>query len=164
MRAEWAWQVFSVMVIFPLCFSWLVCGKMCGSFLFISQYHYDKATRCGFNFYVIRRMSFQDPPDWTEILQSYRGSELQNYFTKILEDNLKAIIKPQYVDQIPKAVKVMPDWTLHPCEVLCALCLVVLYSRTAALLSYVCTMFSSIHYCWSVGFGARYVGEEARIR
>ncbi len=34
------------------------------------------------------------------------GSELQNYFTKILEDNLKAIIKPQYVDQIPKAVKV----------------------------------------------------------
>jgi hypothetical protein len=27
---------------------------------------------------------------------------LQNYFTKILEDNLKAIIKPQYVDHIPK--------------------------------------------------------------
>ena len=36
----------------------------------------------------------------------FRGSELQNYFTKILEDDLKAIIKPQYVDQIPKAVKV----------------------------------------------------------
>lgn len=35
----------------------------------------------------------------------FRGSELQNYFTKILEDDLKAIIKPQYVDQIPKAVK-----------------------------------------------------------
>lgn len=33
------------------------------------------------------------------------GSELQNYFTKILEDDLKALIKPQYVDQIPKAVK-----------------------------------------------------------
>lgn len=33
------------------------------------------------------------------------GSELQNYFTKILEDDLKAIIKPQYVDQIPKAAK-----------------------------------------------------------
>lgn len=44
-------------------------------------------------------------PDWTEILQYFRGSELQNYFTKILEDNLKALIKPQYVDQIPKAVK-----------------------------------------------------------
>jgi ATP-binding cassette subfamily E protein 1 len=48
---------------------------------------------------------FSDPPDWTEILAHFRGSELQNYFTKILEDNLKALIKPQYVDQIPKAVK-----------------------------------------------------------
>ncbi|KAK8779273.1 ATP-binding cassette sub-family E member 1 pix [Amblyomma americanum] len=48
---------------------------------------------------------YSDPPDWTEILQNFRGSELQNYFTKILEDDLKAIIKPQYVDQIPKAVK-----------------------------------------------------------
>jgi len=43
-------------------------------------------------------------PDWTEILTYFRGSELQNYFTKIVEDNLKAIIKPQYVDQIPRAV------------------------------------------------------------
>lgn len=48
---------------------------------------------------------FSDPPDWTEILGYFRGSELQNYFTKILEDNLKALIKPQYVDQIPKAIK-----------------------------------------------------------
>ncbi|XP_041358103.1 ATP-binding cassette sub-family E member 1-like [Gigantopelta aegis] len=48
---------------------------------------------------------FKDPPDWTEILTYFRGSELQNYFTKILEDDLKALIKPQYVDQIPKAVK-----------------------------------------------------------
>lgn len=48
---------------------------------------------------------YNDPPDWTEILTYFRGSELQNYFTKILEDDLKAIIKPQYVDQIPKAVK-----------------------------------------------------------
>lgn len=47
---------------------------------------------------------FTDPPDWTEILSYFRGSELQNYFTKILEDNLKALIKPQYVDQIPKVV------------------------------------------------------------
>lgn len=48
---------------------------------------------------------FSNPPDWQEILQHFRGSELQNYFTKVLEDDLKAIIKPQYVDQIPKAVK-----------------------------------------------------------
>jgi len=48
---------------------------------------------------------FESPPDWQDILTYFRGSELQNYFTKILEDNLKAIIKPQYVDHIPKAVK-----------------------------------------------------------
>jgi len=47
----------------------------------------------------------QDPPDWTEILKYFRGSELQNYFTKVLEDNLKALIKPQYVDHIPRAIK-----------------------------------------------------------
>ncbi|KAF9968675.1 Fe-S cluster-binding ribosome biosynthesis protein [Actinomortierella ambigua] len=47
---------------------------------------------------------FDDAPDWQEILKYFRGSELQNFFTKILEDNLKAIIKPQYVDHLPKAV------------------------------------------------------------
>lgn len=30
---------------------------------------------------------------------------MQNYFTKVLEDNLKALIKPQYVDHIPRAIK-----------------------------------------------------------
>uniref|UniRef100_A0A3Q7HT27 ABC transporter E family member 2 n=2 Tax=Solanum lycopersicum TaxID=4081 RepID=A0A3Q7HT27_SOLLC len=99
---------------------------------------------------------FSNPPDWQEILTHFRGSELQNYFTRILEDNLKcggvrnlyknsgifffttreiqdhllhpnkifsrpflfqvikdaeliffkqAIIKPQYVDHIPRAVQ-----------------------------------------------------------
>jgi hypothetical protein len=30
---------------------------------------------------------------------------LIDYFTKLLEDDLKAVVKPQYVDQIPKAVR-----------------------------------------------------------
>lgn len=66
---------------------------------------------------------YDNPPDWEEILKYFRGSELQSkhpllhdilsgkmlmkvdYFTKVLEDNLKAVVKPQYVDQIPRAVK-----------------------------------------------------------
>eukprot|EP00922_Rhytidocystis_sp_ex-Travisia-forbesii_P052370 GHVS01077684.1.p1 GENE.GHVS01077684.1~~GHVS01077684.1.p1 ORF type:complete len:622 (+),score=50.39 GHVS01077684.1:84-1949(+) len=48
---------------------------------------------------------FDNPPEWQEILAYFRGSELQNYFTKILEDSIKATIKPQYVDRIPKQVK-----------------------------------------------------------
>jgi ATP-binding cassette subfamily E protein 1 len=47
---------------------------------------------------------YDNPPDWEEILKHFRGSELQNYFTKVLEDDIKAIIKPQYVDNIPRAL------------------------------------------------------------
>ncbi len=49
--------------------------------------------------------NFDSPPDWSEVLSYFRGSELQNYFTKVLEDKIKAVMKPQYVDHIPKAVK-----------------------------------------------------------
>merc|ERR1712137_1079249 len=48
---------------------------------------------------------YDDGPARAEILTYFRGSELQNYFTRILEENLKALIKPQYVDQIPKKAK-----------------------------------------------------------
>lgn len=48
---------------------------------------------------------YENPPDWSEILRYFRGSELQNYFTKVLEDNIKAVVKPQYVDQLPRAIK-----------------------------------------------------------
>ena len=51
------------------------------------------------------RFDSKNQPDWQEILEYFRGSELQNYFTRILEDDIKAIIKPQYVDHIPKAVR-----------------------------------------------------------
>lgn len=29
----------------------------------------------------------------------------KDYFTKLLEDDLKAVVKPQYVDQIPRAIR-----------------------------------------------------------
>lgn len=48
---------------------------------------------------------YDTPPDWQEILAHFRGSDLQNYFTRILEDTMKATIKPQYVDHIPQAIK-----------------------------------------------------------
>jgi ABC-type branched-subunit amino acid transport system ATPase component len=32
---------------------------------------------------------YADPPDWQEILTYYRGSELQNFFTRVLEDDIK---------------------------------------------------------------------------
>lgn len=47
---------------------------------------------------------FADPPDWKDILLHFRGSELQNFLTRMLEENIKALIKPQYVDVLPKFV------------------------------------------------------------
>jgi ATP-binding cassette subfamily E protein 1 len=48
--------------------------------------------------------NFEDPPDWKEVIQNYRGSTLQDYFQKMSEGKLKISNKPQYVDKIPKAV------------------------------------------------------------
>jgi len=47
---------------------------------------------------------FENPPEWNEIIQHYRGSTLQEYFQKMSESNLTVAHKPQYVDKIPKAV------------------------------------------------------------
>lgn len=72
---------------------------------------------------------YDNPPDWQDVIKYFRGSELQStvprsyihvayinsrtdYFTKILEDDLKAIVKPQYVDRIPRAIK-GPDKTVQ---------------------------------------------------
>lgn len=48
---------------------------------------------------------FNCAPDWQNVLAHFRGSELQNYFNKILESNLKAVIKPQFVELLLKSVK-----------------------------------------------------------
>ena len=49
--------------------------------------------------------NFLDTPNWDNVLAYFRGSELQNYFTKLKQGNIKALIKPQYVDVIPKMLK-----------------------------------------------------------
>jgi ATP-binding cassette subfamily E protein 1 len=48
---------------------------------------------------------YDNPPDWNETLAYFRGSELQNYLTKVVEDNLKAVVKPQYVDKLSQAIR-----------------------------------------------------------
>jgi len=48
---------------------------------------------------------FTDLPNWDDILRHFRGSELQKYFTRLLEDKMKAVIKYQYLDHIQKSVE-----------------------------------------------------------
>ncbi len=45
---------------------------------------------------------YSEEPSWDQIIQFYKGSPLQNYFRKISEKEVKAVIKPQYIDRIPQ--------------------------------------------------------------
>ena len=55
---------------------------------------------------------YRDEPSWEEILRYFRGSEHQAYFQRLLEDKVKALLKPQYVDQVPKTAKGTVDGLL----------------------------------------------------
>ncbi|MFH0897604.1 MAG: ribosome biogenesis/translation initiation ATPase RLI, partial [Candidatus Bathyarchaeota archaeon] len=48
--------------------------------------------------------NYETPPSWGEIIRHSRGSVLQDYFTRLSDNRLKVIHKPQYVDTIPKVV------------------------------------------------------------
>lgn len=48
---------------------------------------------------------FEKTPEWSTVLKKFRGSELQSFFTRLIEENLTPIIKPQYVDAVPNMVK-----------------------------------------------------------
>jgi ATP-binding cassette subfamily E protein 1 len=48
--------------------------------------------------------NYGEPPGWTELIQHFRGSTLQEYFQRLSEGNLKVVHKPQYVDRIPRVV------------------------------------------------------------
>lgn len=48
---------------------------------------------------------YDNPPDWPEIIQFFRGSILQAYFQKLSGGELKIVHKPQYVDKIPRVVR-----------------------------------------------------------
>ncbi|QGA80294.1 ribosome biogenesis/translation initiation ATPase RLI [Candidatus Nanohalobium constans] len=46
---------------------------------------------------------WENPPEWEEIQERYRGTDLQNHFKKLAEEDVEAAFKPQKVEDIPKA-------------------------------------------------------------
>ncbi|MHA1593800.1 MAG: ribosome biogenesis/translation initiation ATPase RLI [Candidatus Baldrarchaeia archaeon] len=46
-----------------------------------------------------------DPPEWDEIIRFFRGSELQPYFKKLIDKEMRVVHKPQNITKIPKVVK-----------------------------------------------------------
>jgi len=47
---------------------------------------------------------YQEPPGWSQIIQHFRGSTLQEYLQRLHDRQLTVVHKPQYVDKIPQAV------------------------------------------------------------
>ena len=43
-----------------------------------------------------------DPPDWDAVLETYRGTEIQDYLAELRDDAVSVARKPQYVDRIPE--------------------------------------------------------------
>jgi ATP-binding cassette subfamily E protein 1 len=47
---------------------------------------------------------YDNPPDWEQLIQHFRGSTLQDYFQRLSMGNMKVVHKPQYVDRISRVV------------------------------------------------------------
>ena len=47
----------------------------------------------------------QNPPDWDEVIRAFRGTELQTYLSKVSNGEIRAIVKPQYVEEARRALK-----------------------------------------------------------
>ena len=47
----------------------------------------------------------EDPPDWKAILKYFRGSELQKFFTRMIDEDLKSVKKVQDVDSLQRNLK-----------------------------------------------------------
>ncbi|MEM1921666.1 MAG: ribosome biogenesis/translation initiation ATPase RLI [Desulfurococcaceae archaeon] len=48
---------------------------------------------------------YVDPPDWDEVIACFRGTELQNYLKKIANNEIKSVVKIQYVGYARSVLK-----------------------------------------------------------
>ena len=55
-------------------------------------------------------------PTWELVLEYYAGTELYEHFKALSEKDLRCVLKPQYVDQLPKIVKGKIRDVLHTAD------------------------------------------------
>ncbi len=48
---------------------------------------------------------FDREPEWSEVLRRFRGTEIQNYLSKVASGGLRAVHKIQYIDIVPRRVR-----------------------------------------------------------
>ncbi|WP_455644704.1 ribosome biogenesis/translation initiation ATPase RLI [Methanosphaera sp.] len=49
--------------------------------------------------------NYEEEGSWDDVIDYFKGSQLQNYFKKLSNNEIKLAYKPQMVDQLPKVVK-----------------------------------------------------------
>jgi ATP-binding cassette subfamily E protein 1 len=49
--------------------------------------------------------NYSNPPDWSEILRAFRGTEINAYLQKLANGNLRAAVKPQYIEAARRVLK-----------------------------------------------------------
>jgi len=48
---------------------------------------------------------YEDEHSWDDILEYYAGTELHDHFKSLANKEIKSVVKPQYVDRLPKIMK-----------------------------------------------------------
>ncbi len=54
--------------------------------------------------------NYTAPPDWNQVLEHYRGTEMHAYFRRLSRKELRTIVKPQYVDGLATSEKTVGDY------------------------------------------------------
>ncbi|MBI5458305.1 ribosome biogenesis/translation initiation ATPase RLI [Methanobacterium sp.] len=57
--------------------------------------------------------NFNEKTSWEDVINFFKGNQLQSYFQKLSEGDLKVVHKPQMVDLLPKVVKGKVDDLLN---------------------------------------------------
>jgi len=47
---------------------------------------------------------YEDEPSWQEIVEYYAGTELYEHFKSVMNEGINSVVKPQYVDKLPKVM------------------------------------------------------------
>ena len=48
---------------------------------------------------------YEKEPQWEDVLDYYAGTELHQHFKEIADSKISSVLKPQYVDKLPKIIK-----------------------------------------------------------
>jgi len=48
---------------------------------------------------------YDNEPSWDDVLEYYAGTELHDHFKSLANKEIKSVVKPQYVDRLPKIMK-----------------------------------------------------------